>query len=339
MTAATVPPPNQEALAYAGESASGFARKLREETLACRVRVWKMGTRRALTTEQKEGLAEAYHANVKALSASKRLLDTKHPAYKRVRGILANAKGYWKGVSVPYPEPGVRLIRRSRVTQFTEQLAHYRGGLEDALIDLAACYEELRGRAMNDLGDLFSPADYPSRIDHEFALDWDFPSIAPPEYLKDIHPELYAQEQARIQGRFEESVRLAEESFILQFHDLVARMAERLRGDVDGKAKVIRTSTVENLKGFFEQFRDLDIGSSGQLAALVDQAEALMGGQDVEGLRVDGELRASIGNGLAEVEQAIASLAVDRGLRQIELPPEAPPPEVPEGQAGDDAAV
>ncbi len=43
---------------------------------------------------------------------AKKLLDTKHPAFKTVTAIRGKVQSYWKSLSLPYPEPGVRLIRQ-----------------------------------------------------------------------------------------------------------------------------------------------------------------------------------------------------------------------------------
>src|SRR5438309_658023 len=111
---------------------------------------------------------------------------------------------------------------------------------------------------------------------------WDYPNIEPPAYLKQIHPKLYEDECARIQARFEEAVRLTEQALMTKLHELVAHLAERLSGDADGKPKKFKDSSIENLNSFFEEFRRLDVGSSGELQRLVDQAQ-----QAVQGIKPD----------------------------------------------------
>ena len=46
-----------------------------------------------------------------------------------------------------------------------------------------------------------------------FQLEYDFPSVEPPDYLRQLSPALYEQEKARVAGRFDVAVRLAEEAF------------------------------------------------------------------------------------------------------------------------------
>jgi hypothetical protein len=55
---------------------------------------------------------------------------------------------------------------------------------------------------------------------------------------------------------------------------LTAYLAERLTGLHDGQPTVFRDSAVEKLREFFERFRRLNIRSSPELDARVDQAAA-----------------------------------------------------------------
>jgi len=230
----------------------GFAQRLREKTIAVRIHHEKLGVRKSLTKEQRESAAQPFHATAKSLNISKRLLNTRHPAFSRVSSIRRNATDYWKSVTVPYPEPGVRLLRRDRLESFVLQLQSYRNALTKRATELQEVYGELRNQAREDLGELFNPADYPTQIDDEFDLSWDFPSIEPPAYLKKIHPELYEQEASRIRARFEEAIAMTEQAFTSEFHKMVTHLADRLGGGEDGKLRTFHGSSVDNLKEFFE---------------------------------------------------------------------------------------
>ena len=90
------------------------ADRLRTETAAVRVSFTWFGTRKALTPGQKAEAAEAFGAEGTFLSAGKKLLDTRHPSFKAVTAIKGQATAYWRSLSLPYPEPGIRLIRRDQ---------------------------------------------------------------------------------------------------------------------------------------------------------------------------------------------------------------------------------
>src|ERR1700676_5339917 len=102
------------------------AERLRVTTAAVRVSFCWLGVRKTLTPEQKIQAAEPFGAEGEYLSARKKLLDTKHPAYKEVTGVRGKVSAYWKSLTLPFPEPGVRLIRQHEVEGFNQQMSSYR---------------------------------------------------------------------------------------------------------------------------------------------------------------------------------------------------------------------
>src|SRR6476661_8406586 len=83
------------------------AQRLRLITAAVRVSFTWLGVRKTLTPEQKSQAAESFGAEGDFLSAGKKLLDTKHPAYKDVTAVRGRVGAFWKSLTLPYPEPGI----------------------------------------------------------------------------------------------------------------------------------------------------------------------------------------------------------------------------------------
>lgn len=283
---------------------------------ACRIHFTWFGTRKTLTNEQIREAAEQFDANANALSASKRLLNTKHKAYKAVNGIKSECRNYWRHVTLPWPEPGIRLLRRSSLTEFQEKLAGFRAQLEQCVAELNANYAELKVAAEGQLGSLFDPNDYPPSLSGQFALDWDFPSVEPPPYLATLNPELYEQEQARLKARFEEAARLAEQAFAEELATLVSHMAERITDGPEGR-KTFRASTLTNLEEFFERFRNLSVSSNSELERLVDKAKATLAGVDVKDIRTSEETRAVLAQQMASLSAEIDQQLVTAPRRRI----------------------
>lgn len=303
----------------AGKSAEGFGEKLRTETAAVRLRSERFGVKRSLTFEQKEKAAEPFHAKPQSLSASKRILDTRSPAYSGVTTILKRAAAYWYGVTVPYPEPGIRLIRKDRIETFVAQMEVFRGELLQALDELDKQFSALKLAAKEKLGTLFNAADYPESLAGSFDLSWEFPPLDAPAYLKQLNPALYEQEQKRISARFEEAVLAAEEAFASEFAGLVAHLTERLSGETDGKPKSFHKSTLDNLQEFFGKFAELNVRSNPELDALVASAQEALKGVDAKTIRDRDSLRKKIAESLGAVQQKIEELAIAKPRRAIEL--------------------
>ncbi|MFV0446242.1 MAG: hypothetical protein ACK5Q5_21935 [Planctomycetaceae bacterium] len=295
--------------------------QLRTTMAAARLSFTWLGVRKSLTSAQKNQAADSFGAEGKFLSAGKKLLDTSHPAFKAVTAIRGRAVAYWKGVSLPFPEPGIRLIRQDSITDFDQQIAEFREELDDAVAELDRHYDELRSLARERLGDLFNVSDYPTTLTGMFAIEHDYPSVEPPNYLRQLSPELYEQECRRVQSRVDEAVRLAEQAFLDELARLVDHITERLSGELDGKPKVFRDSAVTNLTEFFERFRVLNVRSNDQLDELVGRAQQVLGGVAPQQLRDNGAFRQQIATQLAGVQSSLDGLLVDRPRRNIQRRP------------------
>ncbi len=164
------------------------AERLRTTMTACRVSFTWWGVQRTLTSEQKAQAAQAFDAEGEFLSAGKKLLDTKHTAFRAVTAIRTKISDHWKGLSLPFPEPGVRLIKLEAVEDFDRQMADYRAVLDDSVANLDRHFDELKQAAARRLGSLYNPSDYPETLIGLFGVSYDFPSIEPPDYLVQLAP-------------------------------------------------------------------------------------------------------------------------------------------------------
>jgi len=293
------------------------SQRLRTTMAAARVSLSWFGVRKTLTAEQKAQAADTFGAEGAFLSAGKKLLDTRHPAYKAVTEVRGQAVKYWKSLSLPYPEPGLRLIRQDAIEEFDSQMTEFCSKLNQAVTALNRRYEALKAAAQQRLGSLFNPADYPVTLEGLFKIEWDFPSVEPPNYLRDLHPDLYEQECERVAARFDEAVRLAEQAFIEELHDLVSHLTERLTGQTDGRPRVFRDSIVGNLTEFFQRFQQLNVRSNDDLDRLVEQCQGIVRGVEPQLLRDNQGLRQQVATELTQVENVLDSLLVDRPRRNI----------------------
>ena len=296
---------------------AGATRRLRTTMAAVRLSFVWFGVRKSLSAQQKEQAADSFGAEGSYLSAAKKLFDTKHPAFKAVTAVRGRALSLWKGMSLPYPESGIRLIRQDDVPVFDVQMTSLRAELDEAVEQLNERYGELRSAARNRLGRLFNSADYPDTLVGLFKAEHDFPSVDAPEYLRELSPELYRQEQTRVTARFEEAVRMAEEAFTSEFTKLISHLTERLSGSDDGKPKVFRDSAIENLAEFFQRFRLLNVRSSAQLDELVEQTQQIVRGVQPQALRDNGLMRQQVATQLSGVQAVLDGLMVDRPRRRI----------------------
>jgi hypothetical protein len=296
------------------------ADRLRARFAAARVSFTWLGVRKTLSPDQRTQAAEPFGAEGQFLSAGKKLLDTRHPSYKAVTGVRSQIQSYWKGMSLPYPEPGIRLLRQDDIEPFSDRMREFRHELEAAVAELDSQYDALRLAAQERLGSLYDPADYPPSLHGLFAVDWDFPSVEPPEYLLRLSPQLYEQEKSRITARFEEAVRLSEQAFTAELAKLVDHVVERLGAGVDGNKKVFRDSAIGNLTEFFQRFKNLSVGGNAELDRLVETARRAVQDVDPQAVRDNDGLRQHVATQLSAVAATLDQLLVDQPRRRILRP-------------------
>lgn len=293
------------------------AERLRRTAAAVRVHFTWWGVHRMLTAQQREEIGDAYAADARFLTAGKKIIDVRHEAFRRLTSIRSRIINYWRALSLPYVEPGMRLIRQVDIPAFVQMMEHLREELLQAEGDLNAVYEAMKADARRRLGRLYDPTDYPAELRGLFDVSWEFPSVEPPSYLMRLQPELYRQEQERIARRFEEAVQLAEQAFVAEFSKLVSHLTERLSSTDDGERKIFRDSAITNLTAFFERFRTLNIRSNAQLDDLVAQATRVVSGIPAGDLRTSEALRQHVASQLASVQSVLDGMLVDRPRRRL----------------------
>jgi hypothetical protein len=293
------------------------SQRLRTTMAAVRVSLSWLGVRKSLTAEQKSQAADTFGAEGAFLSAGKKLLDTTHPAFKAVTAIKGRIIALWKSMALPFPEPGIRLIRQDQIENFNTQIALLRDELDAAVRQLDEHFADLKAAARDRLGSLYNPADYPTSLLGLFQVAWDYPALEPPEYLQQLSPDIYRQECERVSARFDEAVQLAEQAFIEELQALVSHLTERLTGEADSRPKVFRDSAVSNLTEFFQRFRSLNVRSNDQLDALVAQCQQIVRGVEPQSLRDSQGVRQRVATQLSQVENVLDTLLTDRPRRNI----------------------
>lgn len=299
------------------QTLSDSARRVEADFSACRVKFRWFGTTKTLSSDQRTRAAQSFGAEGKAISAAKRLIDTRHDRYRILTSLKSQITTYWKDSSLAYPEAGIRLLKQDRIDEFNHKLGGFEKELAAGVLSLDEHFSEMKDAAQVRLGSLFDSRDYPVSLADEFAVEWDFPNVAAPDYLKRLNPEVYAQQAQLVSQRFEETVAMAEQAFIEELDQLVNHLAERLSGDEDGKPKIFRDSSMSNMTSFFGRFRELNVRSNEQLDELVDRCEQLVSGVQPQSLRNSDSLRRSLTTNLASVQSSLDQMMVERPRRNI----------------------
>lgn len=293
------------------------ANELRQTMGAVKLSFSWLGTQRKLSDLQTKQAADTFHAATDLVTASKRLIDTKNATYRTLTAIKSQASSYWRSMTLPYPQEGVRLIKQADVAAFEDKMREFKEQLAAAASNLQLEYESIKEAARTKLGDLFNSADYPPTLEGVFGIKWEYPPVEPPNYLMTFNPELYAQEQARIQQRFEAAVIMAEDAFAEQLQEMIAHLIERLTDEPDGTKKQFRASAIENFKEFYDNFRRMNVRSNAQLEGLIQRANDLVAGVDPADLRKNNDLRQNLSQQMATVKTALDTMITNAPRRRV----------------------
>jgi len=293
--------------------------ELAAATIGCRLKFSWLGSTRSLDDSQSERTAALFSADADFIKASKKLFDNNRAEYKAVNRVKNAIRQYWHNTTLPFTEPGVRLLKRSTVGEFSARLEAFADELAAAVDELDNVYSELLNEAEQRLGTLYNPADYPPTLRGAFSVAFDFPNLSPPDYLAQLSPELFERERRRAAAQFADAVELAEQSFAAELLAMVERITATLSGDADGKPKIFRDSMLENVSEFFQRFRTLSIGNSAELAAVVERAEQALRGVTPAALRSSALVRDMVTERIGAVQRELESSMVERPTRRIKL--------------------
>jgi hypothetical protein len=109
------------------------AERLRTTMAAVRVAFSWLGVRKTLSPSQKAEAAATFDAEGNYFSAGKKLLDTSHPAFKAVTAMRGRMIAFWRGISLPFPDPGIRLIRQEDIAMFDVQFTTLKTDLAETV--------------------------------------------------------------------------------------------------------------------------------------------------------------------------------------------------------------
>src|SRR5947209_5353541 len=123
------------------------AERLRRQAAAVRVHFTWWGVHRTLTSQQKEEVGDTYGAEARFLTAGKKIVDVRHEAFRKLTSLRTRVVNYWRGLTLPYVEPGLRLIRQADIEAFVHCMEGFREELVQAEGELNAVYVQIKADA------------------------------------------------------------------------------------------------------------------------------------------------------------------------------------------------
>lgn len=279
--------------------------RLQNEALGSQVSFTWFGIRKTAQEAHRSEAAQVFSASTQQLSLSKSLLNTKNKFYKTLTALRNDIRKFWYGISLPWVESGIRLLKKKDVEFFNTLFLEKKTALTEAAFLFAENFYEIKEEARALNGRLYLEADYPETAENLFKVELSWPNLEAPEGLKLTDPQIYAEEAEKVRKRFETAVELAESAFAQKFEKLLENFLERLKPGEDGKPKRFHTASIENLKTFCDTFRHLNVRSDSQLEALINQMDVAVGNGDPELFRMDQGFRDEVQKQLEEIQEKL----------------------------------
>jgi hypothetical protein len=286
-------------------------------TTGCKLVIGSFSSRRKMTDAQHRIMADTFSADLRSVSGSRSILNTKLPEVKKIGTVINSTKALWKAYSNAY-EDGIRLIRTDRVEWMTTLIAKQQEELEQAKTDLWIAWDLVKEEAKVRLASLYCESDYAFDPRTSVYIDISFPAIEPDQRLLKIAPALFAKEQERLAKKFEEAAIAAQQVLEEEFASMLGSLVEKLNGGEteDGKKRVLKQAAVDNVVEFANRFRACSVGSSEELQKLVDQAEQLATGVSAKGM--DQASKTSIAEKFSQVKEQLEKSIIVKKERDIE---------------------
>lgn len=236
-----------------------------------------------------------------------------------IRAVVSRARKDMERHALPFPLNSLTLIPREQLSRIEECLATHSSDYWKEVEKFVSQYEEARENARENLGDLFSEADYPVNIRSRFGFEWQYLTLDVPGKANILTPEIYEREKAKFKEMMEETRELAIAALRQEFFDHVSHIVERLTRSPDGKPKVFKNCMVEKIQDYLEAFDARNLFGDEQLAELVQKAKAIISGVSPESIRENVWLKNGIAEGMGKITQTIDQAIIDLPRRKVRL--------------------
>lgn len=264
-------------------------------------------------------------ADKKRTSAQKRLIECKE--YDAIRSHDVETAAWVRDRSVPSPfRAGMYQIALSTieaVLEYLDKRVEAREALVTAFLDAYDDAVESAAKPKSDggLGALFRGTDYPSRerVGKHFWVDTRVLTFDTPDALKKVRAGLYEREKKKLDLTIAQAVDDVNALLMAELQGMVDHMVEKMKPGEDGKRKKLHASLIPNVTAFLDQLPSRNLTGNDELTQVAKQMRDLLSGVDVDMLKKEEGLRASVGQGFSKIKERIDASMETVGRRRMRL--------------------
>lgn len=287
-----------------------------ERTVNLKLELNKLGVRKKVATRE----VNKTDADDDALHVSKEIIESR--TLKDIASLDGEIRKYVQSRTVPSPfGAGVYLLSLDTFTAVDAKLEQFQAQRQELVDRFATEYAAAKSAAVLRLGSLYDERDYPSlgKVLRAFGMSWKYVEVGTPGKIRALSPEIHAREVQKAKDEIATATAEIKNMMRAAMADLVDHLVDRLEAKPDGSCKVFRDTLVSNVREFLETFNARNIVEDGELAALVRQAQDIVGGGALSAqmLRDNDGLRDRVHGQFAELKTALDGMMINRPRRKI----------------------
>lgn len=296
-----------------------FAEQLQRDSVCVSVTFVWMSMSRAFNDEQRRQTADTFGADEQIVRARRDIIDTTTPTLRALSNVRNNIRRTWKNMTIPYPEKAKRLLPVARTEEFETVMRDYDRQFRAAHAAFSNQWDTLTAAGLELQGQLGDATDYVDSVADRYSFAWDFVSVDPPEYLRQVSPASYERQQQAIRARMEEALVLGETMLMTELEKLSKHLLDRLTPGKDGEKKVLRGSALEKMRDFFDRCNTFNVRSNDDLNQLIETARGALKGIDIGDARTDETVREALREQMTGITQTLDGLLTDQRRRRMRV--------------------
>lgn len=238
----------------------------------------------------------AHKATRAAGKYHKRLLPDA-PELAKISAISSNIRKYVNDQTLPWLTDGTRILSGKNYFNFTSTIQAMRGEFDRAVLEFKQTYPSLKMKAIQDLGDLYTGAEYPDleSLSDKFGVSVDF---FPMPDKSDFRVEISEFEKSEFERKIKDTENKAMRDIGNRLLSVLKIATERL----SDPSAIFRESLLENIKEMASLVPSLNIHDDPTLDSIGLDTKKLVESLDVEELRKNKGQRNIARDSLQEIE-------------------------------------
>lgn len=254
-----------------------------------KVRFWEARKHDKRVTEETN---KRHHAEKGAGRYHKSLFGGKVPELQEFMSAYGRLRVEHREQTLPWSDEGWRILPTSNYWEYTKAIRERIAEFMEKKAEFLAVYPRLCKEAKERLGDMYDPSDYPapSQVAGKYGVEVEYAPLPSGADFRVELPQSELKKAAKdVETRLARTVAAAMEDAWARLGDA----ATRLRSRLDGDAKGLRESAVENLVEIAEVLGRLNLTDDPRMDKIRQEVLDSFAGLDAETLRKDEKVRAA----------------------------------------------